>query len=171
MLEVIVFVGLQGAGKSTFHAQRFAASHVLVSKDNFPNNSRPERRQRHLITEALAAAHSVVVDNTNPSRADRAGIIAVARSFQARLIGYFFLSPMAECLVRNARGTNFNDLPAWQKRGTGLYWESYRKEGYNPKLGQAVTATRRRVKMDGELPLGDDYGRFIEALLGLGPQG
>ena len=105
MLEVIVFVGLQGAGKSTFHAQRFAASHVLVSKDNFPNNSRPERRQQHLITEALAAARSVVVDNTNPSRADRAGIIAVARSFQARLIGYLFLSPMAECLVRNAART------------------------------------------------------------------
>jgi predicted kinase len=103
MQEVVVFIGLQGAGKSTFHAQRFAASHVLVSKDNFPNNSRPERRQQQLIAEALAAARSVVVDNTNPSRADRAGIIATARTFQARLVGYFFASSLSDCLARNAR--------------------------------------------------------------------
>jgi len=29
-------------------------------------------------------------------------------------------------------GINFNDLPSWQKRGVGLYWEEYQKEGYNP---------------------------------------
>jgi tRNA(His) 5'-end guanylyltransferase len=63
------------------------------------------------------------------------------------------------------RGTNFNDLPAWQKRGTGLYWEAYEKQGYNPKLGRAVTATRRRVKVDRELPAGDDYGAFVRSLL------
>jgi tRNA(His) guanylyltransferase len=63
------------------------------------------------------------------------------------------------------RGTNFNDLPAWQKRGTGLYWESYQKQGYNPQLGTAVTATRRRVKVDRELPLGEDYGTFVRARL------
>jgi hypothetical protein len=61
MLEVIVFVGLQGAGKSTFYAQRFAATHVLVSKDRLRTNRRPERRQRRLIAEALAAGRSVVV--------------------------------------------------------------------------------------------------------------
>jgi len=59
------------------------------------------------------------------------------------------------------RGINFNDLPAWQKRGTGLYWETYEKQGYNPTLGQAVTAVRRRVKTDRELPLGDEYSSFI----------
>jgi predicted kinase len=102
MQEVVIFIGLQGAGKSTFHAQRFAASHVLVSKDLFPNNRRPARRQEQLLTEALAAARSVVVDNTNPSRADRAEIIRVARTFGARVVGYYFASPLAECQARNA---------------------------------------------------------------------
>ena len=32
------------------------------------------------------------------------------------------------------RGINFNDLPAWQRRGTGVYWETVEREGYNPKL-------------------------------------
>jgi predicted kinase len=105
MQEVVVFVGLQGAGKSTFHAQRFADNYVLVSKDLFRNNRRPGRRQEQLLTEALASARSVVVDNTNPSRADRATIIRVARAFHARVVGYYFSSPLAECLVRNAART------------------------------------------------------------------
>ena len=64
-----------------------------------------------------------------------------------------------ELLFQN--GVNFNDVPAWQKRGAGLYWETFEKEGFNPKLGQAVTAVRRRIKVDRDLPMGDDYSRFI----------
>jgi tRNA(His) 5'-end guanylyltransferase len=62
-------------------------------------------------------------------------------------------------------GINFNDVPGWQKRGTGIYWETFEKDGFNPKSGQAVTAVRRRLKVDRDLPMADDYGRFIETLL------
>lgn len=59
------------------------------------------------------------------------------------------------------RGLNFNDVPNWQKRGTGIYWETYRKEGRNPATGQAVEAERRRLKVDFELPMKDAYGEFV----------
>jgi tRNA(His) guanylyltransferase len=62
-------------------------------------------------------------------------------------------------------GINFNDLPLWQRRGTGLYWERYEREGYNPKLDQKVVTTRRRIKVDRELPMGEDYASFIGRLL------
>jgi tRNA(His) 5'-end guanylyltransferase len=62
-------------------------------------------------------------------------------------------------------GINFNDLPAWQKRGAGVYWERFEKQGFNPKTGQSVPAVRRRLKIDRDLPLGDDYGGFIRGLL------
>jgi tRNA(His) guanylyltransferase len=62
-------------------------------------------------------------------------------------------------------GINFNDLPLWQRRGTGLYWEQYEREGYNPKLDQKVITTRRRIKVDEELPMGDEYARLIETKL------
>jgi predicted kinase len=101
MLELIVFVGLQASGKSSFYRARFADTDVLVSKDRFPNNSQPARRQRQLITEALSAGQSVVVDNTNPTLEDRAELIALGRSFGARLIGYFFESQLEKCLERN----------------------------------------------------------------------
>lgn len=64
------------------------------------------------------------------------------------------------------KGTNFNDLPAWQKRGVGIYWEEYKKEGTNKKSGERVSATRRRLKVDLELPMKDKYADFVWNLIG-----
>ncbi|MFC4452371.1 hypothetical protein [Deinococcus sonorensis] len=63
------------------------------------------------------------------------------------------------------RGVNFNGLPAWQRRGVGLYWETYSKEGMNPLTGQRVMAERRRVKVDRDLPMKDDYSAFLRTRL------
>jgi tRNA(His) 5'-end guanylyltransferase len=65
-------------------------------------------------------------------------------------------------------GVNFNDLPLWQRRGTGVYWENYQREGYNPKLGEKVTTTRRRIRVDEELPMGEGYAAFIQERLRAG---
>ena len=67
-----------------------------------------------------------------------------------------------ELLFRN--GINFNDLPSWQKRGVGLYWEEYQRQGSNPMTGETVTASRRRIKRDMELPMKDEYSEFIRRL-------
>jgi predicted kinase len=99
--ELILFIGLQAAGKSSFYRARFADTHDLVSKDRFPNNRNPARRQRQLIEEALGAGRSVVVDNTNPTVNDRAELIALARSLGAAVFGYYFESRLADCLERN----------------------------------------------------------------------
>ena len=64
-----------------------------------------------------------------------------------------------------AKGVNFNELPLWQRRGVGLYWETYGKAAKNPLTGEEVTAMRRRLKTDLELPMKDDYGRFINKLV------
>jgi tRNA(His) 5'-end guanylyltransferase len=62
-------------------------------------------------------------------------------------------------------GVNFNDVPNWQKRGVGLYWETYDKPAVNPQTGQEVFAKRRRIKVDYELPMRDAYGEFILSLI------
>lgn len=62
-------------------------------------------------------------------------------------------------------GINFNDVPNWQKRGVGLYWETYSKPGFNPKTEQTMMAKRRRIKVDYELPMKDAYGEFVVNLL------
>ena len=63
------------------------------------------------------------------------------------------------------KGINFNDLPLWQKRGTGLYWETYEKPGTNPTTGEHVVALRRRLKVDMELPMKEQYGDFVRKLI------
>jgi tRNA(His) guanylyltransferase len=63
------------------------------------------------------------------------------------------------------QGVNFNDLPNWQKRGVGLYWEQFDKIGTNPVTGQSVVARRRRIKRDFDLPMKDEYGQFIAGLI------
>lgn len=64
-----------------------------------------------------------------------------------------------ELLLEN--GVDFDELSSWQKRGIGLYWEAYEKRGRNPKTGEEVTATRRRVKVDMELPTKEAYDELV----------
>ena len=70
-VELVILTGLQAAGKTTFYRERFAATHVHISKDAWPNARRKERRQQRLVEEHLRAGRSVVVDNTNPTSACR----------------------------------------------------------------------------------------------------
>jgi hypothetical protein len=51
--ELVIFVGLQASGKSTFFRERFAGTHELVGKDLFRNNKNRNRRQAQLIEAAL----------------------------------------------------------------------------------------------------------------------
>lgn len=63
------------------------------------------------------------------------------------------------------QGVNFNEVPNWQKRGIGLYWETYGKQAVNRLTGEEVIAQRRRIKVDYELPMRDEYTAFVLALL------
>ena len=60
-----------------------------------------------------------------------------------------------------AAGINFADLPAWQRRGTGFWWEAYDKVGVNPVTGQPQAARRRRLRRELELPRGEPYDLLI----------
>jgi tRNA(His) 5'-end guanylyltransferase len=62
-------------------------------------------------------------------------------------------------------GINFNDVPLWHKRGIGLCWETDAKPAHNPKTGEDVTAVRRRLQVNYELPIKERYSAFIAALL------
>ena len=64
-----------------------------------------------------------------------------------------------------SRGVNYNDLPSWQKRGIGLWHEKYDKEGYDPLRKEKVLATRSRIHVEYELPIGDAYGDMVISLL------
>ena len=110
-LELIIFVGLQAAGKSTYYREHFAATHVHVSKDLLKNARDREMRQRQLIEEALAAGRSVVVDNTNPTPLVRAPLIAIGRRRGARVAAYFFEAVVKDAVARNRRREGKTRVP------------------------------------------------------------
>ncbi|MEL6190921.1 MAG: guanylyltransferase, partial [Bacteroidota bacterium] len=62
-------------------------------------------------------------------------------------------------------GINFNELPNWQKRGIGFYWEDYEKEGFNPKTNKTIKTLRRRIKVEIELPMKDGYNEFLRKII------
>ncbi|SNS20105.1 Predicted kinase [Geodermatophilus pulveris] len=94
-------VGLQGAGKSTWVRENLAGTHTVVSKDHWPNARRREARQQRVVGELLAAGRSVVVDNTDPTPAERAPLVAAARAAGAGVRAVWLDTPLLVCAARN----------------------------------------------------------------------
>lgn len=99
-MELVIFIGLQASGKSTFYHSYFADTHDYVSKDRLPNSKKNEQQAAH-ITIALQAQRSIVVDNTNPTLEDRAALIALGRVYDAEIVGYYFDAAAKQCVERN----------------------------------------------------------------------
>nr|WP_281376621.1 AAA family ATPase [Actinomycetospora corticicola] len=121
-------IGLQACGKTTFFRVHLGSTHVLVSKDAMPRSAR--HREARLIRElaaALAAGHDVCVDNTQPSAAERAGVIAAARAAGAQVVGHWWHPDLPLSLERNARRAEPVPL-------VGLYAASARWE--EPRLDE-----------------------------------
>ncbi|MBA1272520.1 AAA family ATPase [Stutzerimonas azotifigens] len=96
-MELILFIGIQAAGKSTFYTRRFFDTHLRLNLDML----RTRHRERSLLQACLATQQRVVVDNTNPTLAERAVYIAPARAAGFRVIGYFFEPDHHGCEQRN----------------------------------------------------------------------
>ena len=102
-LECIILVGLPGAGKSTFARATFP-EHEYISKDAFPTGARNKQaRQDAALRASLGAGRSAVVDNTSVTPAERAAIIAIAREYEARIVGYYFDVSTRDAVARNER--------------------------------------------------------------------
>ena len=101
-MQLVLFTGLQGSGKSSFFRERFASTHVHVSKDLFPNARNRDRRQERMIREAAERNDSVVVDNTNPTVESRTQLITLGRELGMEVIGYAFDGDAKSCYERNA---------------------------------------------------------------------
>jgi hypothetical protein len=83
-MEAVILCGVQGSGKTTLYRDRFAATHEHVSLDVLGSRA----REAKLIEACLAEGRPFVVDNTNPTVADRARYVDAARVAGFKVIGY-----------------------------------------------------------------------------------
>jgi predicted kinase len=139
-VELVIFVGLQASGKSTFFRERFAATHAHVSKDLFRNNRDRNRRQAQLIEAALGKGVSVVVDNANPTVEDRMSLIRLGRRFGAKIVGYYFDSTVRQSIGRNRQRTGADQVPDVAVYATAKKLErpAYR-EGFDERFSVRMT--------------------------------
>jgi predicted kinase len=97
-MELILLMGIQATGKSSFCREKFFRTHVRLNLDML----RTRRRENLLVEACLTGKTKFVVDNTNLTSEVRARFIAPAKAAGFQVIGYFFESKVSDSLRRNA---------------------------------------------------------------------
>jgi predicted kinase len=97
-MEAIVLCGVQASGKTTLYRDRFLATHVRISLDLL----RTRAREAAFLALCLQTGQPFVVDNTNPTPAERRRYIEPAREAGFRVIGDLVEVDAEIALGRNA---------------------------------------------------------------------
>ena len=69
-----------------------------------------------------------------------------------------------DIMLQKQFGIKFSDIPLWKQQGVGIYWETYKKTGYNPIKNEEVIADRRRTAVI-DVGLGDQHKIWLYNVL------
>ncbi len=160
-VELVILVGIQASGKTTYYRRHLAGDYLHVSLDNWRGSSSVRSREREAILAGLKSAadsggkiRGVVVDNTNTTAGTRHRYFVLAEEFSAQtgcqvaLSAYFFDADLESCLARNAA------RPADTPVGTGYFVppaaiRSFHARLEPPELGEGFTQLLRVRIADG----------------------
>jgi predicted kinase len=106
-MELVLFIGIQATGKSTFYRQNFFDTHLRLNLDML----KTRHREGLLFSACLTAKQAMVIDNTNPMVVDRARYIAPAKEAGFQVVGYYFRSVPADALRRNHQRSGIAVVP------------------------------------------------------------
>ncbi len=106
-MEAVIFIGIQGAGKSTFYKERFFDTHVRINLDML----KTRHREALLLQACIDGKTRFVIDNTNASVEQRARYIPAARQAGFAVVGYFFDVQPRDAARRNAERSGTGRVP------------------------------------------------------------
>ena len=114
-MEAIILCGIQASGKSTFVRERWFESHVRINLDMLKTRNREDI----VLFACLAAKTPVVIDNTDPTRAQRGRYLKLARAagYEAVVL-YYFETTVEAALARNGVRPERNRVLELAIRGT-----------------------------------------------------
>jgi predicted kinase len=113
-MEAVIFIGIQGSGKSSFYKERFFNTHVRINLDML----KTKHRQQLLLAACIEAGQPFVVDNTNVTAEARAYFIVLAKAAGFHVVGYYFRSDVKAALLRNSQRVGAARVPDKALLGT-----------------------------------------------------
>ncbi|MCC9167508.1 ATP-binding protein [Pontibacter harenae] len=128
-MQAIIFCGIQSSGKSTFYKENFFNTHMRISLDLL----RTRHRETLFLRGCLQTKMRFVVDNTNPTIAERSKYIELAREAKYEVIGYYFETTAREAVERNSSRTG-----RWLVPEKGIYGTAKRLE--KPSVSEGFDA-------------------------------
>lgn len=145
-MKGILFIGVQASGKSSFFARRFAKTHLRLSLDML----KTRHRESLLLEACLKAKQPFVLDNTNPTQAERRIYIEKMKTARFEVIGYYFKSNLDACLARNRARIGKEsipevgllatykklELPTYQEGFDQLFYVRLNQEGFEEEVWQ-----------------------------------
>ena len=143
---MILMMGLQGSGKSTFCREILGDTYAYVNLDTL----KTRHREKLLIQECMEQGKSFIVDNTNPTKEDRLRYIPDAKAAGYRIVGYFMESKLKDCIARNEQRKGAARIPSMAIAATSnrMQMPSY-DEGFDELYfvkndGQTMTVEKWR---------------------------
>lgn len=110
----VIMIGIQGSGKSEFCRRYLSDGYVRINLDTLKTRA----RERKSFETCLCEGTSFVVDNTNPTKTDRARYIPAAKAAGYRIIGCFMQSDLDACITRNEKRAGKERIPVIAILGT-----------------------------------------------------
>ena len=147
-MDCIIFIGIQGSGKSAFFKAQFADTHVRINRDMLKTKA----RETQFFEVCLATGQRCVIDNTNATRDSRRTFIIAARVRGFRVEGYFFDVPAREAFARNN-----SRLPEQRVPAAGLFGTAKRLQP--PTMDEGFDRLFRVRPLEGKFdvtPLGGE---------------
>ena len=105
---MVIMMGIQGGGKTTFFNRFLADKYVHINLDTL----KTRHKEKLLIEECFNMGKNFAIDNTNPTKDDRARYIALAKEKGYRVVGYFMESKLQKCIARNELREGGARIPA-----------------------------------------------------------
>ena len=92
-----MFIGIQAVGKSEFFKQYFYKTHIRLNLDML----KTRHREKLLLEACIAAKQPFVVDNTNPTTAERSKYFDKVKNARFKVSGYYFQSNINDAIIYN----------------------------------------------------------------------
>lgn len=140
----VIFVGMQGAGKTEFYSRYFADAYQRIALSEIGTR----QAERAIIRECISDRTSYVLDSQNLTREDRRRYFSKAKEAGYRIIGYYFPATVEASLahagLKYDKGAEKRQKKAFDRIEPPEYNEGY-DELYTVTLHRDGSFTTERI--------------------------